>query len=217
MAEKQSNNFVYESSLHKILMEEYSRLSTDNEYIDWGKKAQMVAAHMSDALSRVSMAMAFEKRRLEKDCDPNVQTKIKMGLMQYEGFRQIVQTQLDDLIKVMGNLPTGSVKPIVKEMDKSKIPTANSPYVKVFVRKSGEIILNGELISIDALNNELASLAQQNGVVLYTRESPEEPEPPAIAKSVIDLVIKNHLPIRLCMYDDFSDAVDADGKLRIEN
>ena len=40
-------------------------------------------------------------------------------------------------------------------------------------------------------------------------------EIPAIAKTVIDLVIANRLPIRLCQESDFSDAVDSNGKLRV--
>ena len=174
MANNQSNNYVYESSRHKILMEEYSKLSTDNEYIEWGKRAQVVAAYMDDAISKVNMAIGFEKRKLEKESDKNARRNIEMGLMQYESFSKVVQKQLRDLIKVMDNLRTGSVKPIVKEIDKSKMPTPDLPYVKIFVRKSGDVLLDGNITSIEFLKNLLMDLVQKKGVVLYAREPSDE-------------------------------------------
>jgi hypothetical protein len=216
MAEKQANNFVYESSRHKILMEEYSKLSTDNEYIDWGKKAQTIAAYMNNALLKVNTAITLEKSRLEKESDRKKQSGIKMGLMQYEGFSQILRTQLDKLIKIMDALPTGSVKPILNEIDPSKIPTPDSPYAKVFVGNSGEVTLDGKITSIEVLKNTFMNLAQRKGVVLYSRETPDA-EPPSIARTVINLVVENRLTIRMCKNMDFSDAVDSNGKLRINN
>jgi len=215
MAENQSDNFVYEPSRHKILMEEYSKLSTDIEYIEWGKRAQVVAEYMGEAIAKVNMAIGFEKNRLEKERDKNARRNIERGLMQYESFSKVVQKQLNDLIKVMGSLPTGPVKPIVKEMNKSKMPTPDSPYVKIFVRKSGDVILDGNTTSIEVLKNVLMALAQRNGVVLYSRESPEDSEPPAIAKAIINLVIENRLPIRMCKNSDFAEAIEPDGKLRM--
>ena len=214
MEEKKSNNFVYESSRHKILMEEYSKLSTDNEYIDWGKRAQTVATYMHDAISKVNKIIFFEKTNLEKERDTTQRRNIEMGLMQYEGFVKILRTQLDNLIKVMDDLPTGSVKPVFKEIDKSKTPTPDSPYVKVFVSGSGEVMFDGKITSIDALKDAFVALAQRNGVVLYSREAPDS-ELPEIAKIVINLVASNRLPIRLCTNKDFSDAIDSNGKLRI--
>ncbi|MGC1376629.1 MAG: hypothetical protein WA821_10405 [Anaerolineales bacterium] len=215
MAENQSNNFVYESSRHKILMEEYSKLSTDIEYIEWGKRAQVIAEYMGEAIAKVNMAIGFEKNRLEKERDKNARRNIERGLMQYESFSKVVQKQLNDLIKVMDSLPTGPVKPIVKEMDKSRMPTPDSPYVKIFVRKSGDVILDGNTTSMEVLKNVLMALAQRNGVVLYSRESPEDSEPPAIAKTIISLVIENRLPIRMCKNSDFAEAIEPNGKLRM--
>ena len=217
MATNQSNNYVYESSRHKILMEDYAKLSTDNDYIEWGKRAQVVAAYMDEALSKVKLALSYEKRRLEKESDKNARRNIEMGLMQYESFGQIVQKQLNDLIKVMDNLPTGSVKPIVKEVDKSKMPTPDSPYLKIFVKKSGEVFLDGNIANMDVLSNILKELSQENGVVLYAREPSTDSEAPAATiKSILDLVAQNRLPIRLCQESDFSDAVDSNGKLRVD-
>jgi hypothetical protein len=215
MTDNQSNNYVYESSRHKILMDEYSKLSADNEYIEWGKQAQVIAAYMDEAISKVNMAIGFEKRRLEKESDKNARRNIEIGLMQYESFSKVVQKQLNDLIKVMDDLPTGSVKPFIKEVDKSKIPTPDSPYVKIFVKKSGDVILDGNSTNIDVLKNVLIDLVQKKGVVLYAREPSPESEIPAIAKTVIALVIENKLAIRLCQESDFSDAVDSNGKLRM--
>jgi hypothetical protein len=100
------------------------------------------------------------------------------------------------------------------DIDKSKLPTADSPYVKVFVAKSGEITLDGKAASIDELKAAFASLAQKKGVVLYAREAPEEQEPHPNAMQVITLVTENRLPVRLCRTSDCSDALDANGKLK---
>lgn len=214
MAEQESNNFVYESSRYKNLMEEYSKLSTDQDYRNWGIKAQTVAAYMHDAISKVTDVIAWEKNRLEQERDNNQQRNIKMSLMQYESFNQILLSQFDKLIQVMDKLPTGSLKPIIPEADKSKMPTPDSPYLKVFVSQIGVILLNGKVTDIEVLKNSLITLAQQNGVVLYAREASES-EPPTIVQTVINLVMENRLPIRLCRNDDFSDALDSNGKLRI--
>jgi biopolymer transport protein ExbD len=102
-------------------------------------------------------------------------------------------------------------------LDKSKIPTADSPYAKVYVSKSGQVTLDGKIVTLDELDRGLAVLAQKHGVVLYSREAPQENEPHPIFKNVLDIVIKNKLPVRLCVNSDCSDALTADGKLRIQN
>ena len=98
-------------------------------------------------------------------------------------------------------------------VDKSKIPTANTPYVKIYVTKSGEITVDDKPATLDEVKSALAALAQKNGVVLYTREAPEEFEPHPNGNKVIELVIENRLPVRLCRNKDFSDAIGPDGKL----
>ncbi len=92
------------------------------------------------------------------------------------------------------------------------MPTADSPYVKVFVSKSGELTLDGKPTDLEGLKPALASLAQKKGLVLYAREDPEAAEPPPIALEVMKLVVKNKLPVRLCQTKDCSDALDANGK-----
>jgi len=101
-------------------------------------------------------------------------------------------------------------------VDKSQLPTADSPFVKVFVTKTGEITVDGKPATINELEVALAALAQKNGVVLYGREAPDEKDPHPMVKNVLNVVIKNRLPIRLCTRNDCSDALTADGKLRVE-
>ena len=102
-------------------------------------------------------------------------------------------------------------------MDKSKMPTADAPYAKVYVSKSGQVTLDGKTVTLEDLDRALGALAQKHGVVLYSREAPQENEPHPVFKNVLDIVIKNKLPVRLCVNIDCSDALTADGKLRIEN
>jgi len=101
----------------------------------------------------------------------------------------------------------------VSTVDKSRMPTADSPYVKVYVSKSGEITLDGKPTDLEGLKPAFASLAQKKGLVLYARENAEAAEPPPIALEVIKLVVENKLPVRLCQTKDCSDALDANGKV----
>jgi len=100
-------------------------------------------------------------------------------------------------------------------IDKSQMPTADSPYVKVFVTKSGEIMVDGKPATINELEGSLAALAQKHGVVLYGRDAPDEKDPHPMVKNVLNIVIKNRLPIRLCTRNDCSDVLTAAGKLRM--
>ena len=100
-------------------------------------------------------------------------------------------------------------------VDKSKIPTADSPYSKIQVTKGGWVTLDGKTVTLDRLDHELAALAQKHGVVLYSREVPQE-EPHPIFKNVLAIVAKNNLPVMLCQTSDCSDMLTFDGKLRIE-
>ena len=101
------------------------------------------------------------------------------------------------------------------KIDKSKMPTADSPYIKVFVTKSGEITLDGKPTDLEGLKPAFASLAQKKGLVLYARENPEAAHPHPNAMEVIKLVIENKLPVRLCKTNDCSDALDANGKVKM--
>jgi hypothetical protein len=105
----------------------------------------------------------------------------------------------------------------ISNIERSKQPPADSPYVKVVVSKSGEITLDGKPASIGEVSDAFASLAQKKGVVLYARESPEEGQPHPNAIRIIKLVTDNKLPVRLCKNTDCSDALDANGKLKVND
>ena len=98
-----------------------------------------------------------------------------------------------------------------------KMRTADTPYAKVYLSKSGQVTLDGKNVTLEELDRALEALAQKHGVVLYSREAPQEAQPHPIFKNILDIVAKNELPIRLCVNSDCSDALTADGKLRIEN
>lgn len=102
-------------------------------------------------------------------------------------------------------------------VDKSKLAAADAPYAKVYVSKSGQVMLDGKNVTLDELDRALRALAQKHGVVLYSREAPQESEPHPVFKNVLEIVVKNELPIRLCVISDCSDALTPDGKLRIGN
>ena len=95
------------------------------------------------------------------------------------------------------------------------LPSSESPYVKVYVNRSGEVTLDGKAATLDEVGRTFVSLAQKKGVVLYARESPEEAEPHPNAMQVMHLVAQNRLPIRMCTNKDCSDGLDANGKIRL--
>lgn len=98
----------------------------------------------------------------------------------------------------------------------SRAPAADSTYVKIYVSKTGEVTMDGKVATIDEVGRALSDLAKRRGVVLYTRDSHEMFESHPIANKVMDLVVQNRLPIRLCMNKDFSDAIGPDGKLLVD-
>lgn len=106
-----------------------------------------------------------------------------------------------------GSIPHGAA------IDRSKLPTADSPYVKVYVSRSGDITLDGKAATVDEVGRAFSALARKNGVLLYTRDDPDEYEPHPNAMKVIDLAIANRLVTRLCKNKDCSDGVGPDGKL----
>jgi hypothetical protein len=95
------------------------------------------------------------------------------------------------------------------------MPTPDSPYVRIFVTKAGGLLVDGKESSLSELSAALDVMVSKHGVVLYSREAPEEFEPHPIAMNVIDGVTQRRLPMRLCRKADFSDAIGADGKLRV--
>lgn len=93
----------------------------------------------------------------------------------------------------------------------------NTPYVKVFISKSGEITVDGKAATLDEVRRSFSSLKQKKGVVLYARESVEDNEPHPNAMRVIELVTQDSLAIRMCMAMDCSDALDANGNLIMDS
>jgi biopolymer transport protein ExbD len=92
------------------------------------------------------------------------------------------------------------------------MPSLDSPYVKIWVSKTGEVTVDGQPAEVSTIGATLAKLAQKKGVVLYGREAAgEQPHPKAM--EVMNLVIGKRLPIRMSTKPDFSDAVGPDGKL----
>jgi hypothetical protein len=92
-------------------------------------------------------------------------------------------------------------------------PPLNTPYVKIWVSKTGQIDVDGTPRELSAIGPMLAALSQRKGAVLYGRDDAgEEPHPNAM--QVIQLVIANQLPIRMSTRSDFSDAVGPDGRVK---
>lgn len=93
------------------------------------------------------------------------------------------------------------------------MPTADSPYIKVYVTNSGEITLDGKVSTLEETGSAFSALAQSNGVVVYTRDAPDRYGPHPNATKVLNLVIEHRLNARICSNKDFSDAIGPDGKL----
>jgi len=85
------------------------------------------------------------------------------------------------------------------------------PILKVSVLVSGAVFLDGERISIEALQARIESLKADRPVVWYYREAAEG-EPPAEVMQVMKLVTENRLAISLSSKGDFSDYVDLKGR-----
>lgn len=93
------------------------------------------------------------------------------------------------------------------------LPSPDAPFAKVWISKEGNVELNGQPTSLEAIDSALKDLAQKQGVLLYGRETAEE-EPHANSMKVIELAARNRLPIRMSTQRDFSDALTADGKIK---
>jgi len=89
-------------------------------------------------------------------------------------------------------------------------PSATGPVLKVSVLASGSLLLDGAATDLDRLAAALETAKSQNGTVFYYREAAAA-TPPVEAKAVLDLVVKNQLPISLSSKPDFSDYVDGKG------
>jgi hypothetical protein len=215
MAQDKSTTFIYETARHKALMDEYAKLSSRDEFAEWGKKAPAVAAYMDQTLARVALGIKHEKARSDQEKDKKQKQGIEIALFQMQYLHKTVQKQLDDLVKIMENLPSGSVRAEYENLIKPWSPKADTPYMRIRVSKSGEVAMDGTVTNLGLLKEALGKLAQIGGLVLYSREVAEGVKVPAVAEQIMRLVIDNRLPIRLCEQADFSDAIDENGKLRV--
>src|SRR5262245_5215177 len=88
---------------------------------------------------------------------------------------------------------------------RSEMPTPDTLYVRLFITKEGVLSMNGKESSFGELSTALDDMVSKHGVVLYSRDAPQEFAPHPSAKAVIDAVIQRKLPIRFCRKADFSD------------
>lgn len=75
---------------------------------------------------------------------------------------------------------------------------------KVKVTLSGQVHLNGALVSLDELTEALNRLRDEGGEVWYHRELPEQEPPPEVSRiveSVLNRIIELGLPIKLSETD----------------
>ena len=82
--------------------------------------------------------------------------------------------------------------------------------LKLSALASGEVLLDGKPIEIEALDQVLHAADKASTTVWYYREAASK-EPPPHAMAVIQLVVKHKLRISISSKPDFSDYVDAKG------
>jgi hypothetical protein len=87
---------------------------------------------------------------------------------------------------------------------------AAEPIARVSALASGQLLLNGQPVNLQALDTALKHLKEEHGVVWYYRQDPNH-EPPPQAMDAFGLVVKYQLPISMSTKADFSDVVDANG------
>ena len=88
--------------------------------------------------------------------------------------------------------------------------SAHEAAAKVSVLATGELLLNGTPTDLVQIETEFQRLKANQGSVMYYREDGQS-EPPPVAMSVIDLVVKYELPVSMSTKADFSDYVDENG------
>lgn len=87
---------------------------------------------------------------------------------------------------------------------------AMPPKVEVKVQANGNLFVDGQPATLDAVDKRFVELAKAQGVVWYYREAGHA-EPPPVANKVIELVVKHRLPISMSSKPDFSDIIDEKG------
>ena len=78
--------------------------------------------------------------------------------------------------------------------------------LKVSVLAAGELLLDGQPVTLPALEQALRQAPKDGTVVWYYRENAAG-DPPAVATEVMKLITANRLPVRLSSRPDFSDTV----------
>lgn len=78
--------------------------------------------------------------------------------------------------------------------------------IRVSVLASGEVLLDGQPVTLGDLDLVLQQGANSKAAVWYYRENAGG-EPPAVVTDVMKLITTNRLPMRLSSKPDFSDAV----------
>ena len=82
--------------------------------------------------------------------------------------------------------------------------------LKLSALASGEVLLDGKPIEVEALDQVLQAVDKQTTTIWYYRQAASK-EPPPHALAVIQLAIKHKLRISISSKPDFSDYVDAKG------
>jgi len=86
------------------------------------------------------------------------------------------------------------------------LPVNPTNTLKVSVLATGKLLLDGQLVTLPALEQALGQAPKDGTVVWYYRENAAG-DPPAAAAEVMKLITANHLPVRLSSRPDFSDTV----------
>ena len=84
--------------------------------------------------------------------------------------------------------------------------------LKVSVLSSGDILLDGQSTSLEDLGQAFQRAKERNAAVWYYREAPAA-DPAHQAAQVIQMIVQNKLPVRLCTKPDFSESLDAQAPL----
>src|SRR5713226_301975 len=87
--------------------------------------------------------------------------------------------------------------------DRSVNPTNT---LKVSVLATGELLLDGQPVTLPALEQALGQAPKDDTVVWYYRENAVG-DPPSVVAEVMKLITANRLPVRLSSRPDFSDTV----------
>lgn len=78
--------------------------------------------------------------------------------------------------------------------------------LKVSVIATGELLLNGDRITVAELEDAIRHSGEAKLIVWYYRENAAD-EPSSLANEVLKLITEHKLPIRLSSRPDFSDSI----------